>query len=125
MTELTDAVSRLRDRYPHIGPHGLQPLGLWHNPLSLPHLHERAEAHRGSITVCRSWLRDCSHTKHITPRLDTYAYKHELENALGVWVPHFAMLVAAELEGLDMRSNPDRPWAACLPLGTKRPGALS
>ena len=87
-------------------------------------LVREAERFEAEIEICRKWLQECTVTKTVRTSHDTYRYKHEVEAWAGVWIPHFAMLVAAQLEGLPLEANPVRQWAALLPLGKVRPGAL-
>ena len=120
-----DAVRRLYGRFPRLSTHGLHPLNSDGVPDTVDDLVRYAQTHESTVWLCKFWLDQCPRVSGPRPGLDSYSYKHEVEELAGRWIPHFAMLVAAELAGLEMIPNPRRDWAALFPLGAARPGRLA
>lgn len=120
------ALIDLKGQFGQLCTHGLEPLssdGRWQTVGEVREYLSRPEVAE-AITICLEWLDQCSVVKRPTPGRDSYSYKHEVEQWAGRAVPHLAMLVAAQMAGLALEPNPDRLWAALLPLGSKRPGAV-
>lgn len=73
------------------------------------------------VQQCVDWLEQCSKTKGFNRRTDTYGFKHEVEQHVGNWVSHTALLVASQVLEMDLEHSKDRPWAGALRIGRKRP----
>ncbi len=115
------AVSELRGRYPQLAVDGLQCAPKETCIASLEYIIEDALKHLDQVDECRRWLRSCPIRKTYNTLSDTYTYKHEVEAMTRRWVSHSSMLIAIQLEGLEMKQNPSRMWAGLLKLGARRP----
>jgi hypothetical protein len=116
-----EAVAEMKADYPGLCVHGLANMGT-PAPATLTDVVAEARRWPQLIQLCRSWLSQCPQIANIRSERDTYTYKNEIEVWSGVsWVPHIAVLVAARQLGIPMEQNPNRPYAALLPLGAKRP----
>lgn len=121
-TEVHDAIAALQEHHPNLGVDGLRSLG---EPCRT-NSHDLAyclKDHGEALAACRMWLAACPRTKTQRTTHDTYSYKHEVEAVAGIWIPHLALLVAAQMAGLPVTQSRERSWAGLLPLGAKRPGA--
>ena len=121
MTDIRAACTSLKDAYPALCRHGLAPMRPGDLPDGLECIVEEARRFPDQIEECRMWLRGCNVTQAVRTTHDTYAYKHEVEAGVGHWVSHLSLLVADQHEGVPMEQSTDRPYAALLPLGAKRP----
>jgi hypothetical protein len=121
MITVREAVAEMKADYPGLCVHGLANMGT-PAPATLTDVVAEARRWPQLIQLCRSWLSQCPQIANIRSERDTYTYKNEIEVWSGVsWVPHIAVLVAARQLGIPMEQNPNRPYAALLPLGARRP----
>ena len=116
------AVNELLEKFPFLTVDGLQPDRYERTRKPVQSILIDAVHNREQIDHCLAWLKQCSHTKGFNRQHDTYRFKHEVERHIGEWVSHSSMLIAAQIAKLEMRHANDRPWAAELKLGAKRPG---
>ena len=121
MITVREAVVEMKADYPGLCVHGLADMGA-PAPATLKDVVAEAKRWAHLTQLCRTWLSQCPQIASIRSERDTYSYKNEIEVWSGVsWVPHIAVLVAARQLGIRMEQNPNRPYAALLPLGAKRP----
>ena len=120
------ALLDLKEQFGLLCTHSLEPLNSDGRLQTMSYLVEYAHRPRviEAIATCEGWLLKCALRKYPALGRDSYSYKHECEAWAGRAIPHLAMLVAAQMKGLTLEPNPDRLWAALLPLGNKRPGAV-
>ena len=121
MISVRTAVTGLKADYPGTCVHGLADMGE-PAPAALEEVIYEAMRWPKLTQLCRAWLTQCPQITTMRTELDTYSYKNEIEVWAGVpWIPHIAVLVAARQLKIPMEQNPNRPYAALLPLGAKRP----
>ena len=121
MISVREAVAEIKADYPGTCVHGLADMGT-PAPATLTEVYAEAKRWAHLTQLCRTWLSQCPQISSMRSEEDTYSYKNEIEVWSGVaWVPHIAVLVAARQLGIRMEQNPNRPYAALLPLGAKRP----
>ena len=121
MITVREAVTSLKLEYPETSVHGLTDMGS-PAPSDLEDVIKEAQRWPQLTDICRKWLSDCPLNKSMRTELDTYTYKDEIERWSGLsWVPHIIVLVAARQLEIPMQRSPNRPYAAILPLGAKRP----
>ena len=122
MITVREAVAEMKAEYPGMSVHGLAPMAKQASLDSLSVVVKEAERWYWATQLCHSWLTQCPQIATMRTEQDTYSYKNEIEIWSGVsWVPHIAVLVAARQLEIPMEQNPNRPHAALLPLGAKRP----
>lgn len=121
MITIREAVTQLKAEFPGLCVHGLADMGA-PAPATLEAVVAEAKRWPRPVRICRSWLSECPQIASMRPEDDTYSYKAEIEAWAGeAWIPHIAVLVAARQLGIRLEANPNRPYAALLPLGAKRP----
>jgi len=121
MISLREAAAEIKAEWPAMTVHGLADMGT-PAPATLEEVIAEAMRWPQLTQLCRAWLTQCPQIASMRPELDTYSYKNEIEVWSKVaWVPHIAVLVAARQLKIPMEQNPNRPYAALLPLGAKRP----
>jgi hypothetical protein len=121
MITVREAVAEIKADYPGMCVHGLADMGT-PAPATLKEIYAEAKRWSHLTQLSRTWLSLCPRITSVRSEEDTYSYKNEIEVWSGVaWVPHIAVLVAARQLGIPMEQNPNRPYAALLPLGAKRP----
>lgn len=118
---IASAVRVLHRQFPHMTVDGLAPNG-GRAAAERDDLIEDVLAHCDQVAWCVEWLQLCSRTRLFNQTADTYTYKHEVERHKGEWVSHLSLLVAAKLEGFEVRQARTRPWAGEMKLGARRPG---
>jgi len=116
------AVNELLEKFPFLTVDGLQPDRYERTRKPVQSILIDAVHNREQIDHCLAWLELCSRTRGFNRQHDTYRFKHEVERHVGEWVSHSSMLIAAQIAKLEMRHANERPWAAELKLGAKRPG---
>ena len=121
MITVREACAAMKADYPGTCVHGLADMGT-PAPATLKEVYAEAKRWPTFTQICRAWLTQCPQIASMRHEEDTYSYKNEIEVWSGVaWIPHIAVLVAARQLGIPMEQNPNRPYAALLPLGAKRP----
>lgn len=121
MITIREAVAEIKTEWPAMTVHGLADMGT-PAPATLEAVVAEAKRWPRLTQLCRAWLTQCPQISSMRHEEDTYSYKNEIEVWSGVpWVPHIAVLVAARQLKIPMEQNPNRPYAALLPLGAKRP----
>ena len=121
MITVREACAAMKTDYPGTCVHGLADMGA-PAPSALTDVVAEAKRWPTFTQICRAWLTQCPQIASMRHEEDTYSYKNEIEVWSGVaWIPHIAVLVAARQLGIPMEQNPNRPYAALLPLGAKRP----
>ena len=111
--DITEAVARLKDRYPGMTIEGLECKGR-QSVAGIEDLIAEALRFPEDIALCRTWLAQQPASSAYAKMWDTLTYKHDVELWAGEWVSHLSFLIAAEMEGWTMKPHPDRPAAAML-----------
>lgn len=121
--DIREAVLELKAAFPALSIDGIAPIdGV--ASTNIKTLTREAERFPDQIRTCTLWLSVCQRVSPFREELDTYNYKHEVEASTGEWVSHLSFLVAVQMSGIRIKQSKDRPWAALLPLGRRRPGAV-
>jgi len=72
---------------------------------------ERLLAETEAFDLCLEWLKDVRHTKGISRRYGSYALKHWVERASGVYIPNGVFIAAAIHAGYRVERIGDSPNA--------------
>lgn len=116
MIAIRHGVEALQKKHPKLSKDGLNG-----GPVPLEGLVEDTRSNSAAVEASLDWIKARRVVTTVRTTHDTYFYKHEVEAEAGIWVPHLAFLVAVQLSGMPIQSNPDRPYAGHIPLGAKRP----
>ena len=114
------AVLALRKKFPGLTIDGLQLVPGDKAQDDIACVMEDALHHIKHIPLCICWLHGRTTRNTFNTNEDTYGYKHMIEALECDWVSHMSLLIAAQLEGMEMKQNPNRMWAALLKIGVKR-----
>ena len=120
--KIEEAVQALQEQFPTLTVDGLRPQGFREAPKPIQDILIDAMRNHEHIDQCIAWLALCPSSRGFNHKHDTYSFKHEAERHVGAWVSHSSMIIAAKIAGMELQESSDRPWAAELKLGAKRPG---
>ena len=116
------AVLDLLDQFPDMQIDLLQPDRWTKTPDTFEQILNDALRHSEQIRECRAWLDLCEVGGEWTPYRTTYHFKHEAERWAGHWISRSSMLIAAKIDGLEIRQSRGDPTSAELKLKPGRPG---
>lgn len=116
-----DAIIALRNQFPGYTIDGIGPGPGDKVQASLDQIYCDALRHTHHFDMCNAWMDQCKFGKRFDRLHDTYTLKHEIEVLNPCrWVSHASLLIALQMRGIELKRNPDRPWAALIKV-SRRP----